>query len=122
VSDELISRTTRGLFRSLMTGSTVGEICAAFQDEGFAPDPDCTYEDSSVRRQTTQAYFEAVDWSEPRHVDQALRVIGRLMHGHEAQYTGQLRGSLRRTATSPIPRRGTSPQPGRSSQRDRWPG
>jgi hypothetical protein len=36
MTDELISRTTRGLFRSLMTGSTVGEIGAAFQDEGFA--------------------------------------------------------------------------------------
>jgi hypothetical protein len=42
-----------------MTGSTVGEIGAAFQDEGFAPDPDCTYEDSSVRRQTTQEYLDA---------------------------------------------------------------
>jgi len=40
---ELISRTTRGLFRDLMTNSTVGRIGAAFQDEGFAPSSDCTY-------------------------------------------------------------------------------
>ncbi len=33
---DLISRTTRGLFRDLMTGSTIGEINAAFQDELFA--------------------------------------------------------------------------------------
>jgi hypothetical protein len=36
MTDELISRTTRGLFRSLMTGSTLGEIATAFQDEGIA--------------------------------------------------------------------------------------
>ena len=96
MTDELISRTTRGLFRSLMTGSTVGEIGAAFQDEGFAPDPDCAYEDSSVRRQTTQAYLDAVDWTDPRHVARALRVFGRLMNGFDAQYTEQLRHSLRR--------------------------
>lgn len=39
---DLISRTTRGLFRDLMIGSTLGEIGAAFQDELFAPNPDST--------------------------------------------------------------------------------
>ena len=96
MTDELISRTTRGLFRSLTTGSTVGEIAAAFQDEGFAPNPDCAYEDSSVRRQTTQAYLDAIDWTDPRHVARALRAFGRLMNSFEAQYTEQLRHSLRR--------------------------
>ena len=96
MTDALISRTTRGLFRSLMTGSTVGKIGAAFQDEGFAPNPDCAYQDSSVRRETTQAYLEAVDWQDPRHVARVLRVFGRLMHGFDAQYTEQLRHSLRR--------------------------
>lgn len=96
MADELISRTTRGLFRSLMTASTVGEIASAFQDEGFAPDPDCGYQDSSIRRQTTQEYLDAIDWSDPGHVRRALRVFGRLMHGHEAQYTEQLRHSLHR--------------------------
>lgn len=56
---ELISKSTRGLFRDLMTGSTVGAISAAFQDEGFAPNPDSPYEDSSVRRTTTQEYLES---------------------------------------------------------------
>jgi hypothetical protein len=96
VTDELISRTTRGLFRNLMTSSTLGRISDAFQDEGFAPNPDCTYEDTSSRRECTQAYLEAVDWGDPRHVARALRVFGRLMHGQEAQYTEQLRNSLRR--------------------------
>ncbi|MGH3226320.1 MAG: hypothetical protein ACRDPY_47875, partial [Streptosporangiaceae bacterium] len=81
MTDELMSRTTRGLFRNLMTGTTLGEISAAFEDEGFAPNPDCTYEDSSVRRQSTQAYLEAVDWSDPRRVALALRVFERLLHG-----------------------------------------
>lgn len=96
MAEELISRTTRGLFRSLMTGTTLGEIDAAFQDEGFAPHPDCAYEDSSVRRQLTHAYLEAVDWSDPRHVSRALRAFGRLLHGYEEQYSAQFRHSLRR--------------------------
>ncbi len=79
-----------------MTGSTVGEISTAFQDEGFAPNPDCTYEDSSVRRVTTQAHLEAIDWTDPRQVAKALRVFERLMHGFEPQYTEQLRHALRR--------------------------
>ncbi len=36
-----------------------GEIVAAFQDEDFAPDLDCAYEHSSIRRQTTRAYLDA---------------------------------------------------------------
>lgn len=51
---DLVGRTTRGIFRDLMTDSTLGAISTAFQDEGFAPNPDCHYEDSSVRRRTTQ--------------------------------------------------------------------
>jgi hypothetical protein len=42
--DDLVGRTTRGIFRDLMTGSTVGAIETAFQDEGFAPNPDCHYQ------------------------------------------------------------------------------
>ena len=114
MTDELISRTTRGLFRSLMTGSTVGEIADGFQDEGFAPNPDCSYEDSSVRRQSTQAYLEAVDWSDPGHVTRALRAFGRLMHGFEAQYTENCVTRCAGTAMSPILRPATSSQPGRS--------
>lgn len=70
--------------------------CRCFQDEGFAPNPDCAYEDGSVRRQTTQEYLESVDWVDPQHVSRALRVFGRLMHDFEPQYTEQLRHSLRR--------------------------
>ncbi|MCF1812595.1 hypothetical protein L0B82_09435 [Mycobacterium intracellulare subsp. intracellulare] len=52
---DLVGCTARGIFRDLMTDSTVGAITTAFQDEGFAADPDCRYEDSSVRRQITPA-------------------------------------------------------------------
>jgi hypothetical protein len=63
---DLISRTTRGLFRDLMTGSTLGEIGAAFQDELFAPNPDSTYEDSSSRRTLTQQYpRRTIPWASP---------------------------------------------------------
>jgi hypothetical protein len=55
---DLVGRTTRGIFRDLMTDSTVGAINTTFQDEGFAPNPDCRYEDSSARRQTTQSYLD----------------------------------------------------------------
>lgn len=37
--NELVSRSTRGMFRDLITSSTLGAIGAAFQDEGFAPNP-----------------------------------------------------------------------------------
>ena len=36
---DLVGRATRGLFRDLMTDSTLGQIAAAFEDEGFAPNP-----------------------------------------------------------------------------------
>lgn len=93
---DLIGRTTRGIFRDLTTSSTVGAIDAAFQDERFAPNPDCRYQDSSVRRETTQAYLEAVDWTDPAHVSRFLRVAERLLHGWEAQHLTQFWQSLRR--------------------------
>ncbi len=64
-----------------MTGSTVNEIATAFQDEGFAPNPDCAYQDSSVRRLTTQEYLDSVDWSDHSHVERALRAFERLLLG-----------------------------------------
>ena len=64
-----------------MTNSTVGEIATAFQDEGFAPNPDSSYQDSSVRRVTTQEYLESVDWSDRGHVTRALRAFERLLLG-----------------------------------------
>lgn len=91
---ELVSRTTRGRFRDLTTGSTHGRIVAAFQDEGFAPNPDSTWEDTSVRRTTTQHYLEAVDWSDTGHGTRALRVMTRIMDEFDDQYTEPLRKAL----------------------------
>ena len=93
---DLVSRTTRGLFRDLMTGSTLGEIGAAFQDESFAPSPDCGYEDSSVRRTLTQEYLEAVDWTSDEQVTRVLRVFERLVHGFDPQSSARFLNSLRR--------------------------
>ncbi|MDF2710347.1 MAG: hypothetical protein K0R62_5999 [Nonomuraea muscovyensis] len=93
---DLISRTTRGLFRDLMTGATLGEIDAAFQDELFAPSTTSTYHDSSVRRTRTQEYLEAIDWSDINHVNRALRVFERLTHGFESQYSRAFFQSLKR--------------------------
>jgi hypothetical protein len=78
---ELISSTTRGRFRDLTTGSTHGRITAAFQDEGFAPNPDSTWDDGSVRRTTAQHYLEAVNWADPGHITRALRAMARLGRG-----------------------------------------
>ena len=67
-----------------MTDSTVGAISTAFQDEGFAPNPECSYTDSSVRRETTQSYLDSVNWTDPGHVARCLRVAERLLGGFEA--------------------------------------
>ncbi|WP_261562607.1 abortive infection family protein [Frankia tisae] len=98
MSAELIGSTTRGLFRALMTDSTVLEIRAAFQDEGFAPSPACAYEDSSARRVLTQAYLEAVDWTDLGHVTRALRAFERLVDGVPSDLGSRFRflRSLRR--------------------------
>jgi hypothetical protein len=93
---DLINRTTRGLFRDLMTGSTLGEIGAAFQDELFAPNPDSAYEDSSSRRTLTQEYLEAVEWTDINHINRVPRVFERLVQGFEPQYTSKFLNSLRR--------------------------
>jgi len=79
-----------------MTDSTYNTIVVAFQDEGFAPDPDCVYEDSSVRRTVTQEYLSAVDWSDPGHVARALRVFEQLIEGFDGQALLSLRKALRR--------------------------
>ncbi|MDU0292764.1 hypothetical protein [Saccharothrix longispora] len=47
--------------RNLVTGSIVAAINSAFQDEGFAPDPGCHYDNSSVRRTTVRKYLTSVD-------------------------------------------------------------
>ena len=96
MSGDLISRTTRGLFRDLMTSSTLGEIGAAFQDELFAPNPESTYEDSSSRRTLTQEYLESVDWADITHVNRVLRVFERLVQGFEPQHSRKFLNSLAR--------------------------
>lgn len=93
---DLVSTTTRGLFRDLMTDSTVNVIATAFQDEGFAPHPDCAYEDTSIRRVTTQEHMDSIDWSDTTHVARALRVFERLLDGFQEPYTERFRRSLRR--------------------------
>lgn len=77
-----ISKTTRGAFRELLVqGSVVGAITDAFEDEGFAPNPDSNYENSAVRRQLTQRYLESVDWSDAEHVRRFLAAVERLLAG-----------------------------------------
>ncbi len=93
---ELIGGTTRGIFRDLMTSSTVSEIGTAFQDEGFAPNPDCDYQDSSVRRVTIQSYLDVVQWSDPTHVSRYLRVVERLLHGFDPHDLTRFWHALRR--------------------------
>lgn len=98
---DLISTSTRGLFRDLMTNSTVGAISSAFQDEGFAPNPNSRYNDSSVRRTTAQEYLESVDWTDPGHVARACRVFERLLiDWQDGPYLQRFYHSLRRDGCS----------------------
>ena len=76
-----LSRTTLGAFRSLMTDSTVGAIQAAFQDEGFAPNPECAYEDTSSRRITTEGYLSNINWNDPSVYTRVIPVFQRLLGG-----------------------------------------
>jgi abortive infection Abi-like protein len=71
-------------------------INPAFQDAGFTPGPDCRYQDSSVRRRTTQSYLETVDWTDPRELGRFLRVAERLLNGWEPQGLSHFHQSLRR--------------------------
>jgi hypothetical protein len=94
---DLISTGTRGLFRNLMTDSTVNTISSAFHDEGFAASPGCTYENSSVRRVTTQEHLESVNWTDPAHVQRACRVFEHLLiDWHDSPYLDRFYASLRR--------------------------
>jgi len=49
-----------------------------------------------VRRQTTQSYLDAVDWTDPQQVARFLRVAERLVNGWEPQSLTHFRQSLRR--------------------------
>ena len=76
-----LSRTTLGAFRSLMTDSTVGAIQTAFQDEGFTPNPECPYEDTSSRRITTEEYLSNINWNDPSVYTRVIPVLQRLLGG-----------------------------------------
>ncbi len=93
---DLVSGTARGIFRKLMTDSTVGEIEDAFRDEGIAPNPDSGFQDSSVRRATTQAHLESIDWTDDRKVARFLVVAERLLHGWEPDVVDSFWRALRR--------------------------
>lgn len=76
-----ISRTTRGVFRNLMTGSTYGAIVQAFQDEGFDPNPDSSYQDSSVRRSIAHEYLSNINWEDAQVYRRVIPVFQRLLAG-----------------------------------------
>jgi hypothetical protein len=91
---DLVSTRTRGRFRDLATSSTLGQIGSAFQDEGFAPNSDSTYLDSSERRMLAQQYLEAVNWSDHDHVARALRAIERVLEGWDEEIVEKFWKSL----------------------------
>lgn len=91
---DLVRPGTRGRFRDLATDSTVGTIDGAFQDEGFAPNHDSTYQDSSIRRVTAQQYMESVEWANDDHVVRALQAMERIIEDFDSQYTEKFWSAL----------------------------
>ncbi|WP_137726559.1 abortive infection family protein [Prescottella subtropica] len=91
---DLVSRGTRGRFRDAATGSTVSVISTAFQDEGFVPKLESSYEDSSVRRVTAQQFMESVNWGDEQHVVRALRAMERVLEDFDEQYVEKFWTSL----------------------------
>ena len=92
----MMSRSSRGAFRRLMTDVPVGEIQQAFEDEGFAPNPECRFQDSSVRRVTTEEYLSAIDWADRSQWSRLSRVLERLLAGvlpgeHRTNWDGFVR-------------------------------
>lgn len=76
---EIISRRTRSEFRKLATSSTVGQIEDAFSDEGFSSTPEPGFEDSSVRRLTTNNFLNAVNWTDVNECGRAIRAMERIL-------------------------------------------
>ncbi|MEV6909080.1 abortive infection family protein [Amycolatopsis sp. NPDC051071] len=101
-----------------MTDSTVGAIGSAFRDEGFAPNPDTQYSDSSVRRTATQEYLDSVAWSDPGHVARACRVFERLLTDWpDGPYLQRFYSALRRDGCTLAPDGLITPPTSHSSQR-----
>jgi hypothetical protein len=80
---DLVSTRTRGRFRDLATDRTLAAIDRAFQDEGLAPNPSTTHQDSSARRILAQEYLENVNWADPDQAARALRAMERVLDGWE---------------------------------------
>ena len=76
---EIISRRTRSEFRKLTTNSTVGQIEDAFRDEGFSPNSDPDFKDSSDRRLTANNFLNAVNWTDVNECDRAIRAMERIL-------------------------------------------
>lgn len=76
---ELVHRGARNAVRGHVTGLAVAAIREYWENEGFAAVSDLTTRDSSVRRATFDSYAAAVDWTDHRHVERALRVFESLL-------------------------------------------
>lgn len=72
---ELVGKAARTAMRRLVTDLAVAAIQDYWENEHFAAVPAPSTQDSSVRRATFAAYAEAVDWTDQRHVERALRVF-----------------------------------------------
>ena len=112
---ELVAPGTRNRLRGMMNVVAEGVIRRAFEGEGFAPNPDCTWSDGKVRTTTAERYPSGIDWTEPRHVKRALRVFEELLEGFGDEARQPLRkalhrdgyelaedGTISRTATGPL--------------------
>ncbi|KQC34754.1 abortive infection family protein [Frankia sp. ACN1ag] len=98
MSHDIVRRVSRDLFRNLMKDeATLPLINRAFQGVGFAePDPAASHEELGQRRGLTQAYLDAVDWTDERQVGRALRAFEWLLHGLSGPAVDNFFASLRR--------------------------
>jgi hypothetical protein len=101
---DLISSSTHGQFRDLMTDSTVGAIGSAFRDEGFAPNPDTSTATPASAAPPPRNTLDSVAWSDPGHVARACRVFERLLTDwSDGPYLQRFYSALRETAAySPL--------------------
>lgn len=79
MAGKIISPRTRSAFRVLITESTLRKIRTAFEDEGFSPVPDPSFQDSSERRTTANEYMKSVNWSDHGECRRALRAMETLL-------------------------------------------
>lgn len=72
---ELVGRAARNAVRRHVTDLAKAAIREYWENEGFARVPDLPTLDTSVRRTIFDSYAAAVDWSDQRDVERALRVF-----------------------------------------------